>query len=317
MLTQPGLFPHLTLKSQENLLFQVQILFAGMFYHFLTFLAFFGFLGCITGTRSDTEQSISRVDGDATIQFPPSGTEMVFIPAGEFEMGSQDGAPDEQPVHTVRLSEFYIDKYEVTVGQYRKFVHETGAAFPDWEEVARYAQTDQHPMVNVSWYDAVAYAKWAGKTLPTEAQWEYAARGGLEGKAYPWGNQALDETKANYEDSNIGKTVHVGSYPANRYGLHDMVGNVWEWCIDEYLADFYETSPGNNPVAGSPISLLNDGFRKVATRRVVRGGGWDAAARRLRVAYRDGNGPRGKVDSVGFRCVRPIESTVNKKTPRN
>lgn len=298
---------------KENLLFQVQILFAGMFCHFLTFLAFFGFLGCMAGTRSDTEQSITRVDRDATMQFPPSGTEMVFIPAGEFEMGSQDGASDEQPVHTVCLSGFYIDKYEVTVGQYRQFVHATGAAFPDWEEVARYAQTDQHPMVNVSWYDAVAYAKWAGKTLPTEAQWEYAARGGLEGKAYPWGDQALDDTKANYEDSKIGRTVQVGSYPANRYGLHDMVGNVWEWCIDEYLADFYGTSPDKNPVAGPRISLLDDSFRKVVTRRVVRGGGWDAASRRLRVAYRDGNGPRGKVDSVGFRCVRPIKSTVNKK----
>ncbi|MDE0300989.1 MAG: formylglycine-generating enzyme family protein [Candidatus Poribacteria bacterium] len=298
---------------KENLLSHVQILFAGMFYHFPTFLAFCGLLSCVAGSRPDTEQSITRVDRDATMQFPPSGTEMVFIPAGEFEMGSQDGAPDEQPVHTVRLSAFYIDKYEVTVGQYRQFVHATGAVFPDWTEVARYAESNEHPMVNVSWYDAMAYARWAGKTLPTEAQWEYAARGGLEGKVYPWGNKALDVTKANYEDSKIEKTVQVGSYPGNGYGLHDMAGNVWEWCIDEYLADFYETSPGNNPVAGPQISLLDDGFRKVATRRVVRGGGWDAAARRLRVAYRDGNGPRGKVDSVGFRCVRPIKSTVNKK----
>ena len=86
-----------------------------------------------------------------------------------------------------------------------------------------------------------------------------------------------------------------------------MVGNVWGRCIDEYLSDFYATSPGKNPVAGPSISFLDDSFRKVVTRRVVRGGGWDAAARRLRVAYRDGNGPRGKVDSVGFRCVRPIK----------
>ncbi len=281
-----------------------------MLQYVLTFIVFFVFIGCAAGTRSNVEQSITKDDQDATVRFPPSGTEMVLISTGKFKMGSQDGAHDEQPVHTVHLNGFYIDRYEVTVGQYRQFVNATGAAFPDWEEVARYAETDRHPMVNVSWYDAMAYAKWAGKTLPTEAQWEYAARGGLEGKAYPWGDETLDVTMANYEDSGIGKTVQVGSYPANGYGLHDMVGNVWEWCIDEYLADFYGTSPSRNPVAGPPISILDDSFRKVVTRRVVRGGGWDAAVRRLRVAYRDGNGPRGKVDSVGFRCVRPLNPAV-------
>ncbi len=283
--------------------FLSQILSSRMF-HFLIFMACFGLFGCMADSRPNPDQSNTMDDRHAPVQYPPSGAEMVLIPAGEFEMGSHDGAPDEKPVHTVRLSEFYIDKYEVTVGQYRQFVRATGAAFPDWEEVARYAQTDQHPMVNVSWYDAMAYAKWARKTLPTEAQWEYAARGGLKRKVYPWGNEALDVTKANYEDSGTGKTVTVGSYPPNGYGLHDMVGNVWEWCIDEYIADFYGTSPDKNPVAGPRISLLDDSYRKVITRRVVRGGGWDAASRRLRVAYRDGNGPRGKVDSVGFRCVR-------------
>ena len=281
--------------------------------HFLIFMAFFGLFGCMADSRSNLEQSNTMDDRQAVMQFPPGGAEMVLIPEGEFEMGSHDGAPDEQPIHTVRLSGFYIDKYEVTVGQYRQFVRSTGAVFPDWAEVARYAETDGHPMVNVSWYDAMSYAKWAGKTLPTEAQWECAARGGLERKAYPWGNEALDVTKANYEDSDIGKTVPVGSYPANGYGLHDMVGNVWEWCIDEYITDFYTTSPDKNPVAGPRISLLDDSFREVITRRVVRGGGWDAASHRLRAAYRDGNGPRGKVDSVGFRCVRPRKSTVNKK----
>ena len=288
---------------KEILQSQTQTLFALMT-HFLVFMAFIGLFGCMADSGADLNQSHTTDDRHAAVQFPPSGAEMILIPAGEFEMGSHDGSLDEKPIHTVGLSEFYIDKYEVTVGQYRQFVQETGAAFPDWEEVVRYAQTDRHPMVNVSWYDAMIYAKWAGKTLPTEAQWEYAARGGLKRKTYPWGNEALDVTKANYEDSGTGKTVPVGSYPANGFGLHDMVGNVWEWCIDEYIADFYGTSPDKNPVAGPRIPLLDDGFRKVITRRVVRGGGWDAASRRLRVAYRDGNGPRGKVDSVGFRCVR-------------
>ena len=296
---------------EGNLLSQAQTLYARMLHRFLIFVAFLGSFGCGVDSRSDLEQPKTRGARDAVVQFPPSEAEMVLIPAGQFEMGSHDGAPDEQPVHTVRLAGFYIDKYEVTVGQYRQFVRATGAAFPDWAEVARYAETDRHPMINVSWYDAMAYAKWAGKTLPTEAQWEYAARGGLEKKAYPWGDEALNIKKANYEKSGAGKTVPVGSYPANGYGLHDMVGNVWEWCIDEYITDFYTTSSNKNPIAGPPISLLDDGFRKVITRRIVRGGGWDAAPRRLRVAYRDGNGPRGKVDSVGFRCVRSTRSAVN------
>ena len=116
---------------------------------------------------------------------------MVLIPAGEFLMGNNDGAPDERPAHTVYLDAFYIDKYEVTVGQYKQFVEATGHPAPDWNEVAQYAPTDRHPIVYVSWYDAMAYAKWVGKTLPTEAQWEYAARSGLEGQTYPWGDEPL------------------------------------------------------------------------------------------------------------------------------
>ncbi|MCZ6679468.1 MAG: formylglycine-generating enzyme family protein [Candidatus Poribacteria bacterium] len=272
---------------------------------FLLLVLFFVAAGCGKQEEAkrppDTQRSTNQ-DESA----PQIDAEMVLIPAGEFQMGSGAGAPDEQPVHAVYLDVFYIDRHEVTVGQYRQFVNATEHPPPDWGEVARYSETDQHPIVFVSWYDAMAYAKWAGKTLPTEAQWEYAARGGLTGQTYPWGDDPCDATKANYEDSELGKTMPVGSYPENGYGLQDMVGNVWEWCMDEYVPYFYATSPKDNPVSGGQIALLDDSFKNVETRRVVRGGGWDAVSRRLRVAHRDGNGPRGKVDSLGFRCARRV-----------
>ena len=119
----------------------------------------------------------------------------------------------------------------------------------------------------------MAYAKWAGKTLPTETQWEYAARGGLERQTYLWGNGSHDKIRANYDDAGIGKTTLVGSYSENGYGLHDMAGHVWEWCMDEYVADFYKTSPKKNPVFGGLILLLDDSIKDVKTRRVGRGVG--------------------------------------------
>ena len=122
--------------------------------------------------------------------------DMVLIPAGEFQMGSNNGERDEKPVHTVYLDAFYIDKYEVTVAEYKRFVEATGHR-PLPVSVARTSLTDQHPVVQVSWHDAMAYAKWAGKRLPTEAEWEKAARGGLIAQDYPWGD-AIDASRANY-----------------------------------------------------------------------------------------------------------------------
>ena len=228
---------------------------------------------------------------------------MVLIPAGEFEMGDHfnERGGNERPVHTVFVDAFYIDIYEVTNAKYRKFIQFRGHAEPKYWNNSKYNQPNQ-PVIGVTWYDAVAYAQWAGKRLPTEAEWEKAARGGLKGKRYPWGDE-IDSTKANY-NSNVGKTTAVGSFPANGYGLYDMAGNVWEWCLDEYQADFYSKSPRTNPIAGGSISYIINNFTDVKSRRVSRGGSWyTRPIHSVRVAYRDGVDPDDRSATFGFRCV--------------
>ena len=240
------------------------------------------------------------VEESATEAPPPEG--MVLIPAGEFQMGSDNGDDDEKPVHTVYVDAFYMDVYEVTMGQYRKFLRATGhRALPDW--VSEYSPTDMHPVVGVSWHDAMAYATWAGKRLPTEAEWEKTARGGLQGQEYPWGN-GIDGSKANY-DKNVGTTMPVGSYGANGYGLYNMAGNVWEWCLDAYAADFYARSPRRNPLAGEmTLREVSANYRNVTTSRVLRGGSWLDSAQSQRDAVRYYGTPTYTSGYVGFRCAR-------------
>ncbi len=125
----------------------------------------------------------------------------------------------------------------------------SGYYLADWNGNDYPGGKANHPVELVSWYAVLAYAGWVGKRLPTEAEWEYAARGGLSGKAYPWGD-VIDLGKANY-GKNVGDTTAVGKYPSNGYGLYDMAGNVWEWCLDEYNKDFYFTSPRRNPISGA------------------------------------------------------------------
>ena len=179
-----------------------------------------------------------------TTPTPVSATDdMVLIPGGEFLMGSNYGGPDETPIHKVYLDAFYIDKYEVTKLQFSEFLNEKGnqeEGGVDWLDTSdedclieyrdgKYQPKsgyENHPVIEVSWFGARAYAEWAGKRLPTEAEWEKAARGGLVGKKYPWGD-SIDSSKANYGE-NVGQTTPVGRYPPNNYGLYDMGGNVWE-----------------------------------------------------------------------------------------
>ncbi|MBI1924628.1 SUMF1/EgtB/PvdO family nonheme iron enzyme [Candidatus Poribacteria bacterium] len=249
---------------------------------------------------SSTSATITGVDG----------AKMVLIPAGTFQMGSVDGGSGEKPVHAVTLDAFYIDKYEVTNAQYKKFMDATGHPAPGYWNDSNYNAPNQ-PVVGVTWYDAMAYAQWAGKRLPTEAEWEYAARGGLAGKKYPWGDEAPNAGgtyRANYDPGNYTEdgyryTAPVGKYSPNGYGLYDMAGNVWEWCMDEYDSGFYATSEKNNPVAGGIISLVNNDFTNVKTSRVLRGGSWYFGPDLLRVAFRYRAGPTYRDSEVGFRCA--------------
>ena len=229
---------------------------------------------------------------------------MVLIPDGKFRMGTDRlHSKRAEPVHVVSLDAFYIDKYEVTLGEYKHFLMATmHRSLPS--AVSEYAPTDEHPVVGVSWRDAMAYATWAGKRLPTEAEWEKAARGGLLDKAYPWGNEAPDSSLANYQKMED-TTTPVGEYPPNAFGLYDVAGNVAEWCLDAWDEDFYSPSRKENPFAGrkSRDATLED-FKTIRGLRVVRGGSWGDEPSVLNVAARFKAEASVIATTVGFRCAK-------------
>jgi sulfatase modifying factor 1 len=223
--------------------------------------------------------------------------ELVLVPSGEFLMGS-DLEGDHSPAHRVYIDSFYMDKYEVTNAQYLRFCEATGHRLPEFWGMDGFRcgpDYPNHPVVGVSWRDAVEYAAWCGKRLPTEAEWEYAARGGLVGMSYPNG-ETLRPSDGNCTESGKGGPVTVGSYPANGFGLHDMQGNVVEWVWDRYDSDYYSSSPLANPQGPESGRF-----------RVIRGGGWHSGPSCNRVYFRNAL-PPGWVDfNVGFRCARDLE----------
>jgi formylglycine-generating enzyme required for sulfatase activity len=221
------------------------------------------------------------------------GAAMVLVPAGAFLMGSDD-ADDEKPRHQVVLDGFYIEVYEVTNALYKQFVQATGRVAAASSKDQR-VNPDAQPVVGVSWHDADAYCRWAGKRLPTEAEWEKAARG-TDGRKYPWGDQ-WDASRANSAEGGLGKTSPVGSYPAGvgPYGAHDMAGNVREWVADWYEAEYYKRSPERNP-KGPDSGLM----------RVLRGGSWYYGPVYLRAAGRYDLTPDFRNDGIGFRCARGL-----------
>jgi serine/threonine-protein kinase len=253
-----------------------------------------------TETTEPTAQPTTQpTPGIGTTQLAASdGMLLVFVPEGPFLMGSPDGYGDEKPPHTLLLPAFWIDSTEVTNGMYAQCVaagacerqrRNSSNVVDFYSSVPEYAN---YPVVWVSWLDAQAYCTWAGRRLPTEAEWEKAARG-PDGYLYPWGNVAPAANLANY-DHLLPDTTAVGSFPAGAslYGAQDMAGNVTEWVADWYAPEYYGLSPEFDPQGP-----------EAGTRRVLRGGSWTANADGLRASYRYAKPPETADFDTGFRCA--------------
>jgi formylglycine-generating enzyme required for sulfatase activity len=231
----------------------------------------------------------------STMANPVDGALLVYVPEGEFLMGSEDedANDNEKPKHLVYLDAYWIYQHQVTNEKYRACVNAGECRAPN--STIYYSDPDynDHPAVYVRWFDADAYCQWAGGRLPTEAEWEKAARG-EDGHKYPWGDDSPTCDLANFSGC-VGGTSPVGSYPygASPYGALDLAGNVWEWVADWYDANYYINSPHENPPGP-----------ETGTSRVLRGGSGYFIERFLRVSFRDGNFPGGSCSNFGFRCVR-------------
>ncbi len=233
--------------------------------------------------------------------------EMVFVKGGSFLMGSNDGDSDEKPIHSVRVSDFYIGKYEITVAQYRQFCKETKRSLPiypneEWYEehynTKKWTWKNRHPISSISWNDANSYCKWLsaklGKKyrLPTEAEWEYAAKGGSKSKGFKYSGSNTITRVAWFDDTTFERgTRPIGTLMPNELGIYDMSGNVWEWCYDRYGK--YSSTSSVNPKGSTKGAF-----------RCIRGGSWYYIDDMSRVTARDGPYPHVSNYNYGFRVVR-------------
>ncbi|MBC8505814.1 MAG: formylglycine-generating enzyme family protein [Chloroflexi bacterium] len=241
------------------------------------------------------------------------GVAMGLVPAGPFEMGSDSGVFIELPIHTVTLNDYYIDQFEISNAQYAECLDvgicqpttDTTAFASSYSRRLYYGSEEyaDYPVIYANWYEAQEYCEWRGARLPTEAEWEKAARGGLEGKLYPWGDdapvcEAGATNGAKFDDNdacNNTDTAQVGNYSPNGYGLYDMAGNVWEWVSDWYDEEYYADSPDSNPSGPEEGSYP-----------VIRGGSWGSSAEHLRVSDRRFNDPLSGSLNIGFRCAKSV-----------
>jgi formylglycine-generating enzyme required for sulfatase activity len=224
------------------------------------------------------------------------GIIMIFIPPGEFQMGSDTGNNNEKPCRSVYLDGYWIGKYEVSFDQYDSFCEDQGVSKPEDDGWGR----DRNPVINVSWNDTMTYCRWLTERigfdfkLPTEAQWEKAARG-TDGRTYPWGNSSPANNKANFSERGANLSKHstpIGSYPegSSPFGLLDMAGNVYEWCLDWY-----------SPADSSSSNKKNPHGPKRGTYRVLRGGSWYGSSHCLKTTFRTSAKPDSRYFHIGFR----------------
>lgn len=231
---------------------------------------------------------------------------MVFVPGGEFLRGRSHALPDDglkwwpellqddRPVRKIFVDPFYMDEREVTIAEYAAFVGASRRKPPyNWAKGEAPKDKANHPVAGVSWFDADAYCRSMGKRLPTEAEWERAARGIAEGATYPWGDR--DPTKKDARFDTVEGPGPVGQFKPNHFGLYDMAGSVWEWCADWYERNYYAAAPEKNPKGPEKGQY-----------KVIRGGSWSDVSKFLTVAHRSWARPGEESPNIGFRCVTPF-----------